>query len=287
MIDFTKLTGIEHGGKVVTQIEDSAGRVLWTGSKPVVLLVEKITAETNLVGDTEYTNEQFILLDIYPTTNGTAKVTYGGLTKTITDTSGVEQPNAQSVYFGTYGGVSDNVETPASGELTIEGDCYAFACGVYNGGGKTEMNTLCKCVKSILSFGNTSVIAARAFGYLIGGGCPLETVVIPNTITEIRGEAFLGCSKLQIVTIGNRVSSIGEQAFNICSSLSTVKIHASEPPQLESAVGSDGTDVYYNFGAIGAESFVLNEIIVPRGRGNVYRTAVGWAYYADYIAEES
>ena len=111
--------------------------------------------------------------------------------------------------------------------------------------------------------------------------------MIPNTITEIRGEAFLGCSKLQIVTIGNRVSSIGKKAFQICSSLSTVKIHASEPPKLESTVGSDGTDEYYNFGAIGAESFVLNEIIVPRGRGNVYRTAVGWADYADYIAEES
>lgn len=287
MIDFTKLTGIEHDGKVVTQIEDSAGRVLWAGNKPVVLLVEKITAATNLVGGTEYTNEQFILLDIYPTTNGTVKVTYGGLTKTITDTSGVEEPNAQSVCFGTYGGVSDDVETPASGELTIEGDCYAFACGIYNAGGKTEMNVLCVCVKSILSFGNTSVIPASAFGTLLGGACPLETVVITGAITEIGNGAFLGCDKLQTVTIGNRVSSIESQAFNVCPLLSTVKIHASEPPQLEVSVGTDGTEYYSILGIIGGESFGLNEIVVPRGRGNVYRTAAGWAYYADYIVEES
>ena len=55
MIDFTKLTGIEHGGKVVTQIEDSTGRVLWAvGGGKVILEVEKITSDT-YAGETAYT----------------------------------------------------------------------------------------------------------------------------------------------------------------------------------------------------------------------------------------
>ena len=98
MIDFTKLTGIEHDGKVVTQIEDLAGRVLWSGNKPAVLRVEKITADT-YAGETEYTGENFVAIDVYPKTNGTVKVTYGGLTKTVKDISGVAEPNAQTVYF--------------------------------------------------------------------------------------------------------------------------------------------------------------------------------------------
>ena len=86
------------------QIEDAQGRVLWAlpvASGSVVLEVKKITA-TTYAGSTSYANEKFILLDIYPKTNGTVAVTYGGLTKTITDTSGAASPNAQQVYFGTF-----------------------------------------------------------------------------------------------------------------------------------------------------------------------------------------
>ena len=124
-MNFATLKGLTIPEGVVTQITDASGRVLWMvqsdSGVPVILEVEKITSDT-YAGETTYTAEEFILLDIYPKTNGTVSVTYGGLTKTITDTSGAEEPNAQQVFFGTFNGVSDSVTTPASGTLKISGD---------------------------------------------------------------------------------------------------------------------------------------------------------------------
>ena len=47
---------------------------------------------------------------------------------------------------------------------------------------------------------------------------------IPNTVTEISGYAFYGCSGLTSVTIPNSVTSIGENAFRNCSGLTSVTI---------------------------------------------------------------
>ena len=102
--------------------------------EPIVLEVEKVTSDT-YAGGTTYRGEKFILLDIYPkTSNSVVNVTYGGLTKTLTFIG----TSASKVSFGTYGGVSDEVDTPDSGELVIEGDCVAFAESSFN----TEKSTL-------------------------------------------------------------------------------------------------------------------------------------------------
>ena len=45
---------------------------------------------------------------------------------------------------------------------------------------------------------------------------------IPNTVTEILGRAFEGCSGLTSVTIPNSVTSIGDNAFSRCSLTSPV-----------------------------------------------------------------
>ena len=49
------------------------------------------------------------------------------------------------------------------------------------------------------------------------------SVVIPSSVTEIGGRAFLGCSGLRSVRIP-KVKSIGESAFKDCKNLSTVII---------------------------------------------------------------
>ena len=117
MIDFATLQGLTIPEGVVTQISDASGRVLWMLAKdepPAIFEVAKQT-ETTYAGETKYEYEEFILFDIYPKKGGTVKVTYGGLTKTIRDTSGATVPNAQKVFFGTFNGVSDGVATPTSG----------------------------------------------------------------------------------------------------------------------------------------------------------------------------
>ena len=48
--------------------------------------------------------------------------------------------------------------------------------------------------------------------------------IIPNTVTEIREDAFENCSSLTNVTIPNSVKSIGKSAFGNCSSLTSITI---------------------------------------------------------------
>lgn len=207
MIDFSTLQGLTIPEGAVTQITDASGRVLWmvSGGDKVILEVEKITSDT-YAGETTYTGEQFILLDIYPKTNGTVKVTYGGLTKTITDTSGAEEPNAQQVFFGTFNGVSDSVATPASGELTIEGDYYAFGCGGYSETSKAPN--------------------ASSYGGLI-------QVTEWGTLETIPDFAFRLCEKMISITIPSSIVTIGDYAFNLCTALTTVTVLATTPPTLK------------------------------------------------------
>lgn len=213
MIAFSTLQGLTIPEGTVTKIA-IGDRVLWAAqtSKPVLLEVEKITAST-YAAETEYTDEQFILLDIYPKTNGTVNVTYGGLTKTITDTSGAEEPNAQQVFFGTFNGVSDSVVTPASGELTIEGDCVAVGCASFSTSSKNSSRY--SGVRAIISFGNTRKIPDNAYKGPTGVAafCPITSVTIPESIKSIGASAFGGCEELKSVVIKNGVENIGNLAF--------------------------------------------------------------------------
>ena len=63
-------------------------------------------------------------------------------------------------------------------------------------------------------------IKANAFN---GATC-LTSLTIPNSVTSIGESAFEKCSGLTSVTIGNSVTSIGEDAFWYCSGLTTLTI---------------------------------------------------------------
>ena len=173
-------------------------------SGKVVLEVKKVTSDT-YANETQYTAEEFILLDIYPKPGGTVNVTYGGLTKTITDTSGAEEPNAQKVFFGTFNGVSDSVETPASGELMIEGDFFAFGCSSFIYDSKS-ITKVCGCVTAIGEFGSITKVPAKAFS-----GCgEITSITIPKGATTIGSGAFHSCAQLSSLSIPNTVRSIGD-----------------------------------------------------------------------------
>lgn len=193
------------------------------GGGAVVLEVEKVTSDT-YANETTYTAEEFILLDIYPKTGGTVNVTYGGLTKTITDTSGAEEPNAQQVFFGTFNGVSDSVETPASGTLTIDGDYYAFGCGEFSLA-KLDLKVY-DGVAGITSFGAITAIPTSAFGSTNhGSGIPNITEIdIPDGVESIGTYAFIGCSQLINVTIPASVKVINDAPFEYCDKPNFVEI---------------------------------------------------------------
>ena len=52
----------------------------------------------------------------------------------------------------------------------------------------------------------------------------MSEIIIPNSCTEIKGNAFYSCSSLKNIEIPESVTSIGGWVFNDCKSLATVKI---------------------------------------------------------------
>lgn len=290
-MDFSKVKGLTIPEGVVTQITDAAGNVLWalSGGK-VILEVEKITSDT-YAGETTYTGEQFILLDIYPKTNGTVAVKYGGLTKTITDTSGAEEPNAQQVYFGTFNGLSDEVETPASGTLTIEGDCVAVGCSSY--ASSSKYNFRYYGVTAIRSFGNTSKIPDSAYEDPTYSDIKLTSVDIPASIKSIGNHAFSNRTHLKSATIADGVESIGSRAF-LASALTEIFIPASvnsiadNPFQVQgdNIIAVDSGNEFYKVDGNCLIEIATNKIISGFANSVIpsYVTAIGGLAFANQQA---
>lgn len=218
-IDLSRVTGISDSRGVITEIKDSLGRVIWAASrvKPAILKVAKQTV-TTMAGETTYENETFILLNIYPKKKGTVKVTYGGLTKTVTDTSGVDEPNAVQVFFGTFNGVSDNVTTPASGEVAIEGAYRGYGRGSYTGA-NGKSGAYLNCVTGAVDFGEPEYIGFNTFMDCTD----LAFTQLPDSITEIAGNAFNGCVNLALTSLPKNLVKIGNNAFRDCEKINLAK----------------------------------------------------------------
>ena len=250
-IDFKRLKGIETVRGLVTKIEDLLGRVIWQAQsgEDVVLEVKKITVNT-YAGGIKYTNEKFVAIDVYPKTNGTASVTYGGVTKTVTDTSGVEKPNAQTVYFGTLYGVSDEVETPESGVLTITGDFNEFGVGVYSepitmGSYVFPMSAYCGCITGVKSWGQVKSVPINGFRSCTD----LIVDIIPKQIKSFGNYAFSD-SSITNFTAWETVSNLGSNMFYNAKSLKTAVITG------DSSIVKIPNYMFYNCNAL--EKCVIN-----------------------------
>jgi hypothetical protein len=288
------------------------GIQLWAvGSDKVILVVEKITSDT-YAAETTYTGESFILLDIYPkNASSSVKVTYGGLTKNLTFSG----TNSQQVFFGTFNGVTDEIETPTSGMLVIEGGCDSFTCGVYQKGSKATNKGYCSCITDIVEWGNITSIPDYAF-------YECENITLSplhGGITSIGAYAFYRCFNINITSIPNGVISIGDSAFEMTTRVVTggvdskVKMTEITIPATVTSIGAKafssstsdtgmanegylqkitmlgttpptiiGTGREQSFGGRG-----YGTIYVPKGCGDIYKTSDGWTYYANSIVEVS
>ena len=98
----------------------------------------------------------------------------------------------------------------------------------------------------------------------------LTSIDIPNSVTEIGGSVFSGCSGLTLVTIGNSVTSIGDQAFESCSGLTEI---SSKIVDVYSVVMGD--NVFYNVPKTSCN------LKVPVGTAAAYRTAEQWKDFSN------
>ena len=67
-------------------------------------------------------------------------------------------------------------------------------------------------------------IAAKAFK----NSKKLQSIVIPDTITEIGAGSFEGCKNLKSVTIGKNVTAIGKNAFKNCKNLKKITVKSTK-----------------------------------------------------------
>lgn len=294
-MNFATLQGLTIPEGVVTEIKNANGVILWAGGGKAVLEVEKITADT-YAGETTYTAEQFILLDIYPKkANSVIDISYGGLTKTLT----FSDTNAMQVFFGTFNGVTDSVLTPASGELTIKGDYVGFDLGSYQPNSK-GIPTKCKCVKRVSKLGKIT----HVFSDVYDEWYTAETLEIPEGITYIGAQAYSSAKALSEVILPSTITTISSGAFSYneggykltsgatfqCYNPVAKKVILKAPiPPGISYYGDGVYDTALPFGNPGRPDLEGKiefpsdfEIIVPKGCLSAYLQDPEWSYYNYY-----
>jgi hypothetical protein len=252
---YTPPDGVDGYSPVTVNVAGGGG----TGNvDPVASLEVRKTEESTSDGDVTY-DDNFLLLDIYPKTNGTVTVTYGGLTKTVIDASGAEEPEPQQVAFGTFLGVSDSVETPESGTLTIDGDYRGYGQGLFTN--NKSIVTTSQCITAVNNFGNIEMIPPYAFQFL-----EFESFVkLPSAVASI-GEYAFSDGGVKVIIIGDNVSRIDNNAL---SGVGNIIMLNSVPPFL-----------------YGDPSFTGDcDIIVPIGAIDAYKAESSWNQYVDRIKE--
>ncbi|WP_193215932.1 leucine-rich repeat domain-containing protein [Pseudoprevotella muciniphila] len=90
----------------------------------------------------------------------------------------------------------------------IDFDCYSYLIDAFH---------------SSYHYGSNPLTLAH---HLYLNGKEIKELQIPNTITEIKEDAFNGCTGLISITIPNSVTTIGYRAFNGCNSISNVTINS-------------------------------------------------------------
>lgn len=107
-----------------------------------------------------------------------------------------------------------NWDTNGDGELS-----YVEASAVGDLGNAFSYNQEITSFNELQYFTNLEVIFENAFH-----GSSLTSVIIPNSVREIRQYAFQYCYSLTSLTLGNKVEIICDRAFYVCYNLSTLTI---------------------------------------------------------------
>jgi hypothetical protein len=150
----------------------------------------------------------------------------------------------------------------------------------------------CKSLTSVEIPDSITSIEDHAFGY-----CDmLLSIKIPNSITDIKTYTFQNCKSLTSVEIPESVTSIGSNAFYYCESLTSIEI-----PEGVTSIGSNGFSYCKNLNTVIMKPInpptitisaygstfhsSVTTFIVPKGYGDVYKSATNWSTLASKIVE--
>ena len=113
---------------------------------------------------------------------------------------------------------------------------------------------------------DVDVILESVFAY-----APINNVVLPDDLREIRSSAFYNCTGLTSITIPSGVRCIDKRAFQDCQNLAWVRLECEVVPQTNYSGGTD-----YGFDAF---AFSFCPIYVPANLLNAYKTTSPWSDY--------
>lgn len=109
----------------------------------------------------------------------------------------------------------------------------------------------------------------------------LNSISIPNSVTSIGSQAFMGCHNLSSVFFSNRLTYIGYAAFNQCYELKVIYVKSPTPPQMSIPV--DTLDDYYYLGVFGSTNG-FERIYIPCGTTEAYISSI-WGCFAQHFEE--
>ena len=116
-------------------------------------------------------------------------------------------------------------------EITIPGSIENIGYSAFKG---------CRALEKVNMQRGIVVIHGNKEGYTGSGAfedcISLESIEIPNTVTDIYASAFRGCSSLKTITLSKGLLSIGSKCFQNCTSLTSISI--------PSTVGSLGASMF-------------------------------------------
>ena len=104
----------------------------------------------------------------------------------------------------------------------------------------------------------------------------LSAINIPNSVNSIGYNAFMNCNELHSVTLPNSITSIGFGAFGWCLNLLEVYSYIEEP----FAISSGGMGNAYNPFDYNREGLTL---YVPAGTKALYEATDGWKEFKNIV----
>ena len=100
--------------------------------------------------------------------------------------------------------------------VTIPNSVTSIGSGAFQSCGLTSVHITDIAAWCKISFSDASSNPLLYAQHLFMNGKEITDLVIPNSVTSIRSNAFFGCSGLTAITIPNSVTSIGDYAFYGC-----------------------------------------------------------------------